>query len=175
MLFTTLEFGLRHLTTEDDHDHDHGAEGHDDHEAEGDHHDDHHDEEGGLKMSLDGFKLLMAFCMFLCVGVGVIPRLWKRCSDSEAALSYMNCFSAGLFLGLALTHILPEAVEIYGGWAATEEIEDPFPLPYVLFYAGYLLILAVDKMIADKFQMEGEDGAIATAAEIQAKNDTARA
>ena len=177
MLYKTVEFGLRNLDhrgrphddveAEDDHGHDHGAEG--------DHHDDHHDEEdSGIAMSLDGFKMLMAFLMLLCVGGGVIPRLWKRCRDSEAALSYMNCFSAGLFLGMALVHILPEAVHIYDAWAICENHEDPFPLPYVLFYVGYLLILAVDKMVADKFQMKGEDGSIASAAGIAANNDTDR-
>ena len=157
LMSETLNFGLRMLDHRgrphpeevvdvdedvDDHGHEHG----DDHGH--DHGDGNHDEENDLAISIDAFKLLMALCMLLCVGGGITPRIWKRCRDSEIALSYMNCFSAGLFLGMALVHILPEAVEIYRAWAIYEEKEDPFPLPYVLFYVGYLLILLVDRVAA---------------------------
>ena len=54
----------------------------------------------------------------------------------------LNSFSAGVFLAMALTHILPEAVEHYA-----EICEDHcFPLPFFLTFVGYVMILFLDKV-----------------------------
>jgi len=49
---------------------------------------------------------------------------------------------------MSLVHMMPEATEIYAIWAAKEGIEKPFPLPYVGFFMGYMLILGVDRVAA---------------------------
>ena len=131
---------LRSLV-EDDDDHDEHA-GHD----HGDHDDDDDDHEEGL--SVNNFKIIMLFCMILCVGLGIVPKFWPVCRDNEHVLSMLNCFSAGIFLGMSLVHMMPEAAEIYMIWAAKEGIEKPFPLPYVGFFMGYMLILGVDRVAA---------------------------
>ena len=64
-------------------------------------------------MDIKTFNIIMAICIFLCVGFGIIPKVWKRCAESENLLSFLNCFSAGIFLGMALIHMMPESVEIY--------------------------------------------------------------
>ena len=94
--------------------------------------------------------------MFLCVGFGVLPKVWGTCNKNEVLLSLLNCFSAGIFLAMALIHILPESAEIYMLWAAVEGIEKPFPLPYVMFLIGYLLILLVDRVAAKAHRAESE-------------------
>ena len=53
-----------------------------------------------------------------------------------------------MFLGMSLIHMMPESVEIYQTWAIKEGIERAFPLPYVMFFVGYFLILAVDRVAA---------------------------
>ena len=112
-----------------------------------DHHDDH-DDHDDHKVDPDTFKIIMMILMFLCVGFGVIPKVWSKCRDNDEILSKLNCFASGLFLGMSLVHMMPEAVEIYATWAVAEKIERPFPLPYVMFFVGYLLILAVDRVAA---------------------------
>ena len=105
---------------------------------------------------------MMIFAMFAVCMFGIIPRVWERCLKSENMLSMLNCFSSGLFLGMALVHMMPETVEIYNGWAEHEEIERPFPLPYVGFFLGYVLILAVDRVIAKSYHLpEGHTHAAA--------------
>ena len=104
------------------------------------------EEDEGL--SVDSFKIIMNFMMILCVGLGIIPKIWPACQKSENALSFLNCFSAGIFLGMSLVHMMPEATEIYAIWAKKEGIEKPFPLPYVGFFMGYMLILGVDRVAA---------------------------
>ena len=112
-------------------------------------HDDHGHGHGSTEeegISMDAFKIIIFFAMFFCCGFGILPKVWPTCNKSETALSLLNCFSAGLFLGMAIIHMFPEAVEIYQAWALEEGIERAFPLPYVGFYLGYLIILAVDRV-----------------------------
>jgi len=49
---------------------------------------------------------------------------------------------------MSLVHMMPESAEVYLMWAAEEGIERPFPVPYVGFFCGYLLILGVDRVLA---------------------------
>ena len=84
--------------------------------------------------------------MILCVGFGLIPKAWGACRNNRETLSLLNCFSAGIFLGMSLVHMMPEAQEIYLSWAIEEGIERPFPLPYVMYFVGYVLILALDSL-----------------------------
>ena len=130
-----------HDHDEDDHGHSHAAASHDDHDDDHSHdtghshadahsHDDDHghdhgtvdaneetpdDEEDGI--SLTSLKIIVIFCMLVCVGFGVIPKVWGACAKNESLLAYLNCFSAGLFLGMALIHIMPEAAHLYDEWA----------------------------------------------------------
>ena len=97
---------LRHLAGDhDDHDHDHDDANHDhDHEHEHDH----------AMMTLDEmktFKVVFIFVFFLIAFLGIIPRVLGSCRESKAALSFMNCFAGGVFLAIALIHILPEEIE----------------------------------------------------------------
>ncbi len=152
--------GKRLLAGDDHDDHDDHAD-HDDHkdheghEGHADHEDEH--EEG---ISVDGFKWIMLVCMLLCVGFGILPKLWDRCGKNEEALSYLNCFSAGLFMAMSIVHMMPESAEIYMGWAKKEGIERPFPLPYVCFFLGYLLILAVDRVAAKAYHQKYHAAAV---------------
>ena len=143
---------LEHLGHEHDHDHEEHDE-HDDHEDHEDHEHDHEEEhdEHGEGIDPEVFKIIMLVCMFLCVGFGVLPKVWGTCRNNGLLLSLLNCFSAGIFLAMSLIHIMPETAEIYVEWAAAEGIEEPFPLPYVMFFIGYLLILFVDRVAAKAF------------------------
>ena len=49
---------------------------------------------------------------------------------------------------MAFMHLLPEGVELFEGWAAENEIKKPFPLAYLMFFIGFLLVLCVDRVIA---------------------------
>ena len=136
----------------------HEAEGHGDH-AEHDH-DTHgtEEEKEGEGMDITTFKWLMLFAMLFCIGFGVIPKVWTKCRDSETTLSLLNCFAAGMFLGMSLIHMLPEAQEMYSAWAASEGIDRAFPLPYVMYFVGYLMILAVDRVAARKWHVHQYHG-----------------
>jgi len=77
-----------------------------------------------------------------------------------------NSFAGGVFLAIALVHILPEQTAMYieykkakGGDAADKD--EFFPLPEFLVFCGYTLILIIDKVMFDThalFDDEHEDG-----------------
>jgi solute carrier family 39 (zinc transporter), member 1/2/3 len=92
----------------------------------------------------------MIFVMTLACSSGLLPLHVPSIAKNRAFLSYLNCLSAGIFLGMALIHMLPESVEIYGEWAEANEIESPFPLPYIMLFLGYMLILLIDRVIMHK-------------------------
>jgi len=113
------------------------------------HDDDHIGElETKGKFNIKGFKIGMLFAIWLCCLAGVLPKCIPAINNSPLVLSFMNCFSAGIFLGMALIHIIPEGAEIYEEWAEEKEIERPFPLAYVMIFLGYFIVLAVDRVLA---------------------------
>jgi len=76
--------------------------------------------------------------------MGLIPVKSKRFRESPAILGIANAFSGGVFLAIALMHIMPEQVEAY------EEVgEVDFPMPFLILVIGYTLILIIDKVLFD--------------------------
>lgn len=134
----TLKF-LRRGLEEVDHEHEHNEE-----------HGDHDDHDEHEELDIDTFKILLLVLMILCVALGVIPKQWSRCRENEAALSFINSFAAGVFLAITIVHLMPKSVEIYETWAAEEKIERAFPLPFVMTFVGYMLILVIDRVAAKK-------------------------
>ena len=66
------------------------------------------------------FKIIIIIVFFICCMAGIIPKACSGCAKREWALSLLNCFAAGMFVAMALMHLLPEAVELYGSWVASK-------------------------------------------------------
>ena len=92
----------------------------------------------------------MMFVMFIICLTGLLPTLTPCIHKNEALLSYLNCFSGGIFLALALVHMLPESVESYDAWGQENGYEKLFPLPYVMMFSGYMIVLCLDRVIMAK-------------------------
>jgi zinc transporter 1/2/3 len=81
----------------------------------------------------------------LAMAAGILPSRSKKCSSSPTILGIANSFSGGVFLAIALIHILPEASDDY-----KEQYGDKsFPLPFLLVFVGYAFILSIDKVAFD--------------------------
>lgn len=102
------------------------------------------------------FKIIFSVVMFLEVFLGLIPAKCEACRKSVYPLSFLNCFSAGIFLSIAFVHILPDTTGEYMEWAAEEGYDEAFPLPTFMAMVGYVLILLIDKVIAHSFKVEDE-------------------
>jgi zinc transporter ZupT len=120
-------------------------------------------------------KIVFIFVIFgIALGFGVLPAKVKSCGRNPKFMSMANAFSGGLFLAIALIHILPDVINDY-----TEYLENnpatamafnmktdrrrlghgdegtPFPLPFMLVFCGYTFILLVDKVMFDSHALFG--------------------
>ena len=136
-----------------------------------DDHDDHDHDEAGLTTIMK-LKIAMIVILFCIVYLGLIPAYSKFFRSSKVILSLLNCFAGGVFLAMAFIHILPESAEQYndvmkelaeeenasnttatakaGAHADHEEEHGAhvFPLPYLLFFIGYMMVLLIDRVFA---------------------------
>ena len=78
---------------------------------------------------------------------GLFPIYSSSCRENPKILGVGNAFAAGIFMAIGLMHVIPEEIE---AWAAfCGEPEKLFPLPELLAFAGYTIILILDKVLFD--------------------------
>lgn len=94
-------------------------------------------------------------CFFEAFLAGCFPTWSKDCRESPKILGVAQAFACGVFIAIALIHILPEEsalwVELNPG------VDMLFPLPFFLVFCGYTLILLIDKVAFDAHALF-EDG-----------------
>ena len=82
---------------------------------------------------------------------GLVPTWSSKCRESPKVLGIANSFAAGVFLAIALIHILPEESEAWTDH--TIDVKGPdakvFPLAEFITFVGYVLILVIDKVLFD--------------------------
>lgn len=89
---------------------------------------------------------------------GIFPTVSAGCRENPKILGIANAFACGVFLAIALIHILPEEAE---EWTNEHpDADNLFPLPYFLMFIGYTLILFVDKVAFDSSALTGGDPAM---------------
>ena len=119
--------------------------------------------------SAEWLKLIFIFVAFLeSFFMGLLPIKVKKCKESPSILGIANAFAGGVFIAIALMHIMPEQISSYNSEICGDDpdgkgCEDgaaKFPLPYLLVVVGYTVILVLDKVIFDAHSMlHGEDEA----------------
>ena len=105
----------------------------------------------------------IVFVFFEALIAGMIPTIWTSCRESPMILGIANSFACGLFLAISLIHITPEEKENWDNLARNTHTLDPnvypdlapqpnekiFPLPEVMVFVGYTIILIMDKVLFD--------------------------
>ena len=111
--------------------------------------------------------IFIVVIFFMALIAGIIPNKSNACRNSAAVLGVANAFTGGIFLAIALLHILPEASETYADLKSSEdehvhevahggdEEDKVFPLPFLLVFVGYALILTIDKVVFDSAGLLG--------------------
>lgn len=66
-------------------------------------------------------------------------------------MSILNCFSGGLFLSNAFLHVMPVAFAEWEYYIKEKNLsdQDNFPLPFVLIFYSFFIILMIDKKLGD--------------------------
>ena len=89
--------------------------------------------------------IVVAFFEALCTGY--IPTWSPSCRESPKILGIANSFAGGVFLAIAFVHILPEMASANEERVRANKPDDPdpkiFPLPYLLVFLGYTMILII--------------------------------
>lgn len=111
--------------------------------------------------------IFIFFFLFEAFIAGVLPAKLPICRKSQTVLGIMNAFAGGVFIAVALTHIMPEAANDYREYmeehehdhAVTPENDEHgdddefFPLPFVLVFVGYFILLMLDKVMFDSHSL----------------------
>jgi zinc transporter ZupT len=121
-------------------------------------------------------KIAFIFVIFgIALGFGILPAKVKSCGRNPKFMSMANSFSGGLFLAIALIHILPDVIKDYEEYLHPEpepatvvtytksgrarlghgDEKADFPLPFMLVFCGYTFILLVDKVMFDSHALFG--------------------
>ena len=117
-------------------------------------------------------ELLLYFkigCIIIIITVtlifGLMP-LFYNISRSSKFLGFANAFSGGLFMGIGLFHLLPEAQENFDSYYSNPEVQGSFfssqPLSYFIAFISYSLILFLEKVAFNSHSLtahtHGEEG-----------------
>lgn len=97
---------------------------------------------------------------------GLIPTWSSNCRESPKILGIANSFAGGVFLAIAFMHITPEMIDAWNDMdinstllpdGTREYNEKIFPLPELLIFVGYTLILIIDKVLFDTHALFDHD------------------
>ena len=77
---------------------------------------------------------------------GLIPTWSDGCTTNSKILGIANSFAAGVFMAIAFIHVLPEEIEAWNEISGEGKV---FPLPELLAFVGYTIILILDKVLFD--------------------------
>merc|ERR1712228_949836 len=103
----------------------------------------------------DDMKLIFNFLIFFEAFImGMIPVCSKKFTESPKVLGIANSFSAGIFIAIALMHIMPEEAEKWEEYKKDNHIELGLPVPFLIMLSGYTLILLIDKVLFDTHGFE---------------------
>jgi len=101
----------------------------------------------GNETGLFIIKLLSMFIMFAMIMVtGNLPLRWERFRKSSTIISLASAFSGGLFLGVGILHLLPEAAESFEKGLDTE-----FPWANFICVVCFAFILFIEKVVFASF------------------------
>jgi len=103
------------------------------------------------------FKIAFIFINLAVTYLGLLPRVIPECRNNESVLSVLNCFSAGIFLAMAVMHLFPGMTEAYNNWAIVEKVSNPFPTPYVVVFLGYISMVFIDRVLVSKWHVHNTD------------------
>ena len=80
---------------------------------------------------------------------GLVPTWSSSCRENPKVLGIANSFAAGVFLAIAFCHIIPETIGDWTDQQTAKGKDKIFPLPEVLVFTGYTIILIIDKVLFD--------------------------
>jgi len=83
-------------------------------------------------------------------GFGLLPLYFSRFREGHIILNYANPFSGGIFIGIGLFHLLPDASynfeQYYRSPEGSSSFFYGFPMSYFIAFLSYSFILYLEKV-----------------------------
>lgn len=113
----------------------------------------------------DDTAVLIAKISFIIVAflealiAGFIPTWVESCRENPKVMGVANSFAAGVFMAIAFMHLTPEMIDEWTELKNPDGEEDVkiFPLPEMLIFIGYVIILIIDKVLFDTHALFDDD------------------
>lgn len=109
---------------------------------------------------ISALKIFASVGIFIEVGLfAYLPYLYPKLHANKTLTTLIGCFTCGLFMGLALLHVLPESNHDIqealhpadaGTVAASKKPEPYFPYGSAIAIAAFILILAIESYFHDE-------------------------
>ena len=94
-------------------------------------------------------------------GFGLLPLYFSKFRQGHIILNYANPFSGGIFIGIGLFHLLPDASYNFGQYYRTPEGSSSFfygfPMSYFIAFLSYSFILYLEKVAFSTEEAELKD------------------
>lgn len=97
----------------------------------------------------------------------------KKCRRNTQITGLANSFSCGIFLGIAVFHLLPEAAEKFESYFKEQKIVGivvKLPLAPMIAFFAYSLILFIEKIAFDSHALISHDHSDDNEKELESKN-----
>lgn len=110
-------------------------------------------------MALSFYKLISSLAIGILILVcGLIPLKSVHFRSSPQNISLGNCFSGGLFLALAILHLLPEArMELESTEDTESSNRSSFPITFAICLAAFSFILLIDRVMFKSNEARNHD------------------
>ena len=110
------------------------------------------------------FKLFSFFIItIITFSFGLLPLFFANFRQGHIILSYANPFSGGIFIGIGLFHLLPDASFNFEQYYKTPEGKKcffyGFPMSYFIVFLSYSFILYLEKVAfsSDELDLKNND------------------
>ncbi len=88
---------------------------------------------------------------------GLLPLCFKKCRKGSRYISYANAFSGGIFIGIGLFHLMPEASEKFTKYYSSPQglgsYINGYPMSYFIAFLSYSFILYLAKVAFDSYDL----------------------
>jgi hypothetical protein len=108
------------------------------------------------------FKLFSSLIVaIITFSFGLLPLFFANFRQGTVILNYANPFSGGIFIGIGLFHLLPEASYNFEQYYKTQEGKSSFfygfPMSYFIVFLSYSFILYLEKVAFSSKEIESKD------------------
>lgn len=105
-------------------------------------------------------QIVLAISMLIVTSIaGMVPLLILRIikGTDRGWLSYLSCFSGGVFMATCFLDILPHINRTYARLAEHHNFDDSFPVPSVVICGGFFLVYLIEHVTSLIFSQESCD------------------